>query len=181
MPSIRPRPGLRLTLRRADVAAFWIVSTVTAAIVCGVTAAVAGSTVPWLWAATAVVLPAPGAIWPAWFVFGVRGWNRVTPLCANALRAYVLRVVYYTVFAGAAAAGSSLALASDGGKSRWIRRSARPPAREDLRGIAGGLMDAARRPGSRWMVCLLPVVAVLRILGDEAADTAPSSSTYTLY
>lgn len=181
MPSIDSRAPLTLSFRRAEVAAFWIVGTAACALSAGVVAARAGSSEPWLWAAAGTAVAAPGLIWPRWFRFGVRVWNKGARLAAAALRRYVLRVTYYTVFAGTSVAGSALGLSLDPSeRSRWVSRAVSSASTSETP-TAGGLLMASRRPGARWMLSLLPIVAMLRMLGDEQVDSAPASTTYTLY
>jgi hypothetical protein len=175
-----------LSSRRADVAAFWMVATLLLGAAIGVVALAVGARAPWLWAAAAILAVAPGIVWPAWFTYGVRAWNKAARLCSVALRAYVLRVCYYTFFAGMGPAGSSMDLAfGSGDTSRWVPHGGKQSgaaARSASPEIwSGGLLAAARRPGSRWMLALAPMVVLLRVLGDQHVDSAPASSTYTLY
>ena len=187
MPSTSPRPSLTISFRRAEVAAFWTLSTLALAALLAVVALDAGARAPWLWAAAAASIVVPGIVWPAWFIFGIRAWNKGAHLCSVALRGYVLRVCYYAFFSGISPTGSSLGLTLDRAEtSRWVRHAgagvpAGSASSTSGEPWAGGLLAASRRSGSRWMLGLLPMVLLLRILGDQDVASAPASSTYTLY
>ncbi len=160
--------GLMLTIsfRRAEVTAFWIVLTIAVSLTLAGSSAALGARLPTLWGASGLTILLPGMLWPAWFEWGVRGWNKGVKLSAAVLRRYVLKVYYYVMFAAVARSGASLELMlSDDERSRWILRSAAPIAH-----AKGG-----------WMFALLPLTFLLFVLGDDAQDTAPPSATYTLY
>jgi hypothetical protein len=188
MPSTDRRLALSLSFRRAELAAFWLVGTACLAFGLGLGALAGGARSPRLWAAAAAVVLVPGLVSTNWFIFGVRAWNKCLRLCARPMRMYVLRVCYYTCFAGIGRAGSSLDLRSqNGASSRWTRRPiAAAPA--DMAAAttasgswADGLRAAARQPGAAWMLGLLPIVLLLRVLDDQQVQSAPAKSTYTLY
>ena len=189
MPLTKPRPTLTVTFRRADIQAFWIVSTGVLALVLGLAARIFGVQSPWAWSVAALGLPLPGLIWPMWFELGIRAWNKLVLVCTVALRAYVLKVGYYLLFAAVGRTGSSLDLVLRKDEvSRWI-----PRARHELafgnrhqQGTGEGwwgreLLTSARNPGNGWQVCLLPVVLLLMVLREEGQESALPSSTYTLY
>ena len=166
MPSTK---GLVLTIsfRRAEVTAFWIVLTTTVSLTLAGSSAALGARLPALWGAAGLCILLPGMLWPAWFDWGVRGWNKGVKLSAAVLRRYVLRVYYYVMFAAVARGGASLELMlSDDERSRWIRRSASP----SIGHMKGG-----------WMFALLPLTFLLLVLADDAQAAAPPSATYTLY
>lgn len=184
MPSTSPRPTLTLSFRRAEVTAFWILATLTLAALIGLIAYGLGAPTLWLRASAAVLLVLPGLVWPAWFTLGIKVWNKGVHLCSVALRGYVLRVCYYAFVGGLSPAGSSLALTLGPTEvSRWVdHRGGNRSGRSAIDApSAGGLLAASRRPGSLWMLGLLPMVLLLRILGDQDVASAPASSTYTLY
>jgi uncharacterized membrane protein len=180
---------LTISFRRAEIRALWLVSTVALAFILVAAAAALGSTVPSVWAAGALVVLVPGLVWSQWFEIGVRAWNKGVRLITGLLRAYTLGVCYYVLFTSVSLAGSSLGLGLGRRKiSCWIPRAKREAtldkrtALDPRDGWSTELLALARRPGNRWMVCLLPVVLLLHLLREDRQESAlPSSSTYTLY
>jgi hypothetical protein len=179
---------LTVSFRRAEMRAFWLVGTVTLALILYSVSAALGEQRPLAWGAGAFVLVLPGLIWSRWFELGVSAWNRGVWFITYVLRAYTLRVCYYVLFAAVGRAGSSLGLElAQTESSRWISRARRETPFENHRLLEGRtgwgreLLDLAGRPGRRWMVCLLPVVAILYLLRDKQPESVMLSSTYTLY
>lgn len=186
MLSISSQPPLIISFRRAEVTAFWIVTTVVLSAGLGVASFALGARAPWAWGAAGICVVLPGLFWPLWFEIGVKVWNKGASLSAAAIRAYLLKVSYYVLFSAVALGGSRLDLERSGVElSRWIPRHR--PAVDDGGTHAAGenwthaLLAAARDPGKTWMICLLPIVMLLLLLRDEQQERAPSSSTYTLY
>ena len=119
--------------------------------------------------------------------------TRAPRLSTAALRGYVLKVGYYLLFGAVSRTGSSLDLRLGTSEvSRWIPRSAtidRRCARSAIggrrrtpAGVARCSRDASSRTaGKAWTVCLMPVMLLLLVLRDEAQESAPPSSTYTLF
>jgi hypothetical protein len=179
--------SLEISFLRAEVKAFWILATIVVAVVLWATSAALGARMPWMWAGAALFLPLPRVVYAEWFELGVRAWNKCTRLVVIALQAFVLKVCYYLLFAAVGSVGSSLDRAQAGGDvSGWIARrnlaaGENRRTRSTLRQSAHGLFAAVQRPGSVWMIFLVPVVLLLRMLAHGQQDTAPSSSTYTLY
>jgi hypothetical protein len=179
---------LTISFRRAERRALWLVATVTLALVFIIAATAVGAAVPVAWGAAALVPVLPGLFWSRWFELGVSAWNKAVRLSTSLLRAYTLRVCYFFLFGPVSCAGSSLALELGRTESsRWIPRF-RPEGAfdkgtplETRDGWWSELLDVAARPGKGWMVCLLPVVLLLHLLRDEQQESAPPSSTYTLY
>jgi hypothetical protein len=179
---------LTISFRRAEMRALWFVATVTLALILMLSAAALGIAVPWTWGAAALLVLLPGLVWSRWFEIGVSAWNKGVRFSTSLLRAYTLRVCYYFLFGPVSRAGSSLGLELGRAEtSRWIPRARgeaafnkRTPL-EPRDGWSRELLDLARRPGKRWMVCLLPVVLLLYLLRGEQQESAPPSSTYTLY
>lgn len=179
---------LTISFRRAEMRALWLVGTVTLALMLLMVSAALGAQRPLAWGAGAFVLVLPGLIWSRWFELGVRAWNRAVWLITYLLRAYTLRVCYYVLFATVGRAGSSLGLERAQTEStRWIPRARREGSFENRRLLEGRdgwgreLLDLAGRPGKRWMISLLPVVALLYLLRDKQPENVVLSSTYTLY
>src|SRR5688500_12056990 len=114
-------PTLRLSFRRAEVAAFWALGTVSVAMLSGAAAAALGARSPWAWAAAAgVALLVPRLFWAPWFETGVWFWNGSVRHAAAALRHYVLVISYYVLFAAVGRSGSSLELMlRQPGASKW--------------------------------------------------------------
>jgi hypothetical protein len=183
MPSTSRRAPLTISFRRAEVTAFWTFATVLIAAAVAIAARLAGARAPWMWMVAAILAPAPGLLWSSWFVLGVRAWNKGARFTASALRAYVLCVSYYVLFGSVGAAGSSLALDCDDVKqSRWLpHRISEPSSDRSWTAPWRAVTASARRRGSGWMLMVLPMVLLLRLLGDEETTVSPSSSTYTLY
>jgi hypothetical protein len=178
MPSTDP--ALAVPLRRAHIAGFWILTTaVVSAVVVLICWALGASLWP---AASALLLPVPALFWPRWLEIGVIAWNRGARLAAASLRAYALKVSYYVVFRAVGWTGPRLRLGFEPhDRSRWIQHAV--GSKEAGRGDAGGhgLLAFAGQPGNAWTVCLLPVLALLSVLRDDAKDGAPPPNTYTLY
>jgi len=186
VPSTSPLPTLYLSFRRAEMTAFWMLTTALVSAGLGVSAAALGARAPWAWAAGGLSVLLPGLVWHQWFEIGIRAWNKMARVSAAGLRAYTLKVCYYLLFSAVSHSGSSLALTlGEAETSRWVRRA--DPAFDDgspqaIRGgWAEGLLAAARQPGKAWTICLVPIVLLLLVLRDDQQDSTPSSSTYTLY
>jgi len=180
---------LIITFRRADVRAFWIVTTAALGAVLGLTALARGASAPWAWALTALVLPVPG-FWSEWWLeIGVRIWNKVARTSMAFLRGYTLRVGYFLLFAIVGRAGSGLEIGiRDGRRSEWISRGAheaafgkcdRLPAVDEWWGREW--LASLRKPGNAWQICLLPLVLLLLVLRQEGQESALPAGTYTLY
>src|SRR5262245_4331816 len=107
VPWISALPPLTIGLRRAEVIAFWTVAIGVLVLFLGLTAKAWGSTAPWSWAGSGVVVLFPGIVWRPWFEFGVRGWNKGVRWLTAAMRAYVLRVCYYVVLNSVGQTGSA--------------------------------------------------------------------------
>ena len=187
LPSTDRLPSLSIPLRRAYVIAFWIAVSVVVALATAIAAAVTGRSLPWVWSGSAVVLMLlPRALSAAWFETGVRAWNAGARIASAALRGYVLFVCYHTLFRTIALAAGPAVLAPEPplSGSAW-----RPRERNSWQAAfaapsgswAYGLRMYGRLSGSRWVVILLPILQLLAVFRDEAQDTTPSSSTYTLY
>jgi hypothetical protein len=160
----------------------------------GLAAAAVGSRAPWAWAAVGVVPALPGVIWPIWFEFGIRAWNKGARLTAAALRGYVLRIGYYLLFAAVGRTGSSLQLLrAQNEASRWIARDRHDPTVADHGPLPAGagnsgwgqgvveMLRSSGGAGRAWTICLMPVLLLLLLLRDEEQEHQPPSSTYTLY
>jgi hypothetical protein len=187
MPSINPRLSLAISFRRAEVRAFWMLATAALAATLWGAATMLGARMPWMWAAAAVALPLARLVYAEWFELGIRAWNKGTRLIAVALQRYVLKVSYHVLFAVVGRHCSSFDRASaDRLMSCWIARVDEGPqphrgAPSMPRQSAHGFFAAAQHRGSAWMIFIAPVVLLLRMLAHGQQDTAPSSSTYTLY
>jgi hypothetical protein len=163
VPSTSPL-SLTVAFRRAEMKAFWILTTAMLSVALGLASAALGVRAPWAWGAVGLCLPLPGLVWPQWFEIGIRAWNKGVRVSAALLRTYVLKVCYYLLFGAASRTGSSLDLVLGKDEvSRWIPRARHDPT-----------------PGA-WTVCLRPVLLLLLLLRDEAQESAPPTSTYTLY
>jgi len=119
---------------------------------------------------------------------GLRAWNWGMRRCAF-LRALILNISYYLLFAAVGRTGSSLDLAlRDAEISRWIPRTRHHPAFGDCDRLTAPqrwwgheLLVSARRAGNGWQVFLLPLVLLLLVLEEEGPESVLPSSTYTLY
>ena len=185
----RRLPSLILSGRRAEVTAFWMMTTAGLSLALAWASWAIGAEESWAWGASGLCVLAPGLVWPRWFETGISAWNKGVRLIASGLRAYVLKVSYYMLFAALARTGSSLDVAlQEPTVSRWIPRlQSDVPFEHRNSSAAGsewseaGLLVSARRLRSAWMLCLLPVLWLLRLLPDERQESAPLRSTYTLY
>jgi hypothetical protein len=188
MPPTDAAPSLMISFRRADTAAFAILGTAICSAAAWLAAARLGLEPSWAWGAAAgVSVLLPALLWTAWFELGIRAWNKLMRGSIVVLRAYVLKVCYYVLLAAVGRAGSSLDLVLQPGEaSRWVRRD-RPGCRVHAPEFSARIpwyraSDAVGRTGGRsWVVCLLPVVLLLRVLRNEWLENTPSSTTYTLY
>ena len=116
-----------------------------------------GARAPWAWGVGGVGLLLPGLVWRPWFEIGVRTWNKGVRRCAVILRAYVLKVGYYLLFAAVGRTGSSLDLElREAEISRWIPRTRHQLAFGDCDRLAARdgwwgrqLLVSARRAGKR--------------------------------
>jgi hypothetical protein len=181
---------LTIECRRADIRAFWIITTAVLALALGLVSDLLGARAPWAWGVASMGLLLPGLVWRPWFEMAVRAWNKGVRRCAVTLRAYVLKVGYYLLFAAVGRTGSSLDLVlRDPEISRWIPRTRHQSAFGDCDRLTAApdgwwgreLLVSARRAGSGWQVCLLPVVLLLLAWREEGQESAVPSSTYTLY
>jgi hypothetical protein len=182
--------SLRIPFRRAYIAGFWI--TLFSVVAISVGALSAAMQMAWWWAwgvGTGSCLVVAGFLWKPWFEYGVKAWNRGTPILTAILRSVVVRLCFCLIFAVGAPSGSALRIASvQGSKSMW-HALALASYRLELAGsgttTGGGwlseLLTFARRPGNRWMLLLVPFLFTLVLLGDEQKRTVPPTSTYTLF
>jgi hypothetical protein len=181
--------------RRAQMIAFWIMASAVCSAVVEIVAMAVGARAPSLSAALALCIASPGLIWPLWFELGVRAWNKGVTISTAFLRGYVLKVAYYLLFGAVSRTGSSLGLQLGKSEvSRWIARDRdhatvggrssvevdRGTNRKSSRGWLA-VMRHARTTDEVWTVCLMPVMLLLLLLRDETQESAPPSSTYTLF
>jgi hypothetical protein len=184
--SIDAVPSLRLSYRRADVVAFWLLGVGLLFAVVFIAAAARGAASPLMWAAAAAVgALLPGLVRRRWFETGIWVWNGVIRRTSIVIRRYVSAVTYFSVIAAARLAGSALDLPALGTtRSGWLPRSRDiddETTRADRIGWCGSVAVCVGRPEYRWALCLLPAVFLLLLFRDEFADSAPPSATYTLY
>ena len=168
--------SLTFSYRRAEMTAFWGLSVVSVAVVTAVSAWAIGAPEPWAWTLAGFCVLAPRLAWPRWYELGITAWNKGVRVIARGVRAYALKLSYYLLFVTVGRAGSSLDLfIQHHAGSRWIPRSPAP-----TQPLAGWRRYTQRLEGS-WVLCLLPVLWLLRLLPDEGQESAPLRSTYTLY
>ena len=184
MHSTSPAPSLRLSFRRAEQTAFWMLATGILALAVWVLAAAFGAWRPWAWGAAPLRGMLPRLLSPQYFELGIRVWNKLMRVLAPALRAYVLRVTYSLLIAAVGRTGSSFHAATpDGQRSMWVPRSAGishdADARRALLEDASWYRAAAR--GSGWWTMCLCLLLLLRVLKSEELEDTPPSATYTLY
>lgn len=200
MSSTKGSPSLIITFRRAEMTAFWILTTagLCAGLVC-VSWALGAGAAPWIWAAGLGLL-LPGAVWTPWFEIGVRAWNKGVRVSLPILRAYVLGVAYYLLVCPVGWAGSALDLSFGTRKSRWIPRDPHEVQEDTATSEVKSLphmLDGVRRSPIPWResglmtlvlnsekaltLSLLPVVVLLRILSADEHDSGLPHGTYTLY
>jgi len=189
VPLTKPQPLLTVSFRRADVRAFWIVTTAVLSLALGAAASLFGAPTPWVWAILALAVPLPGLFWEQWFELGVRAWNKFVLLSRAPLRAYVLNIGYYVLFVAVGRTGSALDVSLRAAEvSRWIARPHQENTVGDCHRPTEGngwwgreLLASARQPGNAWQVCLLPLVLLLLLLSEDGYESALPSTTYTLY
>jgi len=180
---------MTLGLRRAEVAAFWIVFTTSLMTAIGLLVWALGLNWPAVWALAGLLILLPRLFRSDWLELGVRGWNKGAGSIATMLRGYVLRVCYFLFLAVTSSSGSELRRGPGVlGESGWVPRPLRDLPMDvitlraselelRMRDLPGGGVKGA----NAWMVLLKPFVVLLRLLRAEARDSAPPSSTYTLY
>jgi hypothetical protein len=178
-------PTLTLSYRRSEILMLWTAGMLVLAGLIAAAAVVVGVPVPWRWSAALVVmLVVPGMFDRGWFQRAIRVWNGLTWRLVRVLRAYTLSVAYSVLFA---AAGRSLKRTTPAGPMRgssWTairRESAGDDATTESASWFAALCAFARQPGHRWTWSLVPLLVVLNLLKDDAQDTTPPGSTYTLY
>jgi hypothetical protein len=194
VPSTNSLPTLTIGFRRAEMTAFWILTSALSSVALGLVATVVGARVPWAWAIAGLCPAVPGLVWPLWFEMGIRAWNKGARLTTAALRSYVLKVSYYLMFGAVSRTGSSLDLRPGQPElSRWIPRSYHDSidgshGRRDVDAGNPGtgprwlaVMRSSRTGGKAWTLCLMPVMLLLLMVRDEAQESAPPSNTYTLF
>ena len=162
--SIRPLPRLTLEHRRAQMAAFGLMGTVLLVAVFTGGAMLVGAQRLWPFTAVPAILLLPGLFWRTWSELEISVWNKGVRMTARILRAYVLRVCYFTLFWPLSLTGSYLQIARrEGETSRWMTRKSRSP--HDHQSVIG----------------LRPIMWLLAVVRDEYQESAPPSGTYTLY
>jgi hypothetical protein len=175
--------------------AFWVMTSVVCSVVFGLVAMALGARAPWEWAIAGLCVALPGLVSPLWFEIGIRAWNKGARVTTAVLRRYVLTVSYYLLFGAVSRAGSSLELRLGSTEmSRWIPRDRHnstvggsSPVDVDLgtdRKAGRGwleVMRSSRTAEKAWTACLMPIMLLLLLLRDEAQESAPPSSTYTLF
>jgi hypothetical protein len=178
-------PSLMLSYRRAEINAFWTLGVTTFSVVVWQLAETFALPRAWAWgagAAAAALLP--GLVWTLWLETGIRAWNKLMRMSAAWLRNYVLTVSYYMVIAvvGRGTVPVDRVFSLDG-RSQWLPRTAETPQSsnysEQLQSYPAGLRESGAR--TKWAVCLLPVVWLLKVLKNETLESEPPSATYTLY
>jgi hypothetical protein len=181
-------PSLTIGFRRAEMTAFWTLTTAALSVALGLVAMAFGARAPWVWGAAGLWILLPGLVWPKWFEIGIRGWNKGVRVFVGALRVYVLKVCYYLLFGAMSCTGSSLDLVLTSDVSGWIPRLQHDPISSESGSLAAsdvwwghGLLAFARNPTKLWMLCLFPTLMLLRLLRDEGQESALPSNTYTLY
>jgi hypothetical protein len=186
--SIDPLPSLRLSYRRADVAAFWMVSTTLVFAGAAAIANAIGAAYPLAWGGTAgALMLLPGLLGSRWFEAGIWVWNGVNRRSAAYVRRYVSAVCYYTLFAAVGRSGGALAPAAGAPHaSGWSARPDRGRHGNVERTSNrlqwyGSILATARNRRNAWVLWLAPVVFLLALFRDEFLESAPPSSTYTLY
>jgi hypothetical protein len=147
----------------------------------------AAESIPWAWAlAAGACLLAPGLVSSAWFGVGVRAWNAAARRSSNAIRLYVLGVCYYMLIVPLGAAeGRRGPLCLAKGQAGWISRVPEDAEARRMWPPSGWHRTvstyALSSPQRQWAVVLVPILWLLRVLGDERHDIVPSRSSYTLY
>jgi hypothetical protein len=183
-------PSTALSFRRADVTAFWIIATTAVGLV-SARIAVELKSSPAVWGpAGAVLFLSPALWWRQWFYAVITAWNRFARVMTSGLRRYTLAVSYYIVFTAVGAAGSSLDTSPNQPQiSKWLPihdenkraalcgAAASCPTAEEHQTLRSWSRET-RRP---WAWCLFPITTLLLLLDGEQQDTAPPTSTYTLY
>jgi hypothetical protein len=178
----------QLSFRRAQVAGFWAVLTPLVALAAAVLAASLSLRAPAAWGSgSAIALIAPGLVSRSWFGFGVRVWNGCAWRTAAVLRAYVTAVAYYLVVVPVGWSTANRLGLRDADARGWTGvhdDSVDPAGVRPLPAAPGtwfGSLCAYAGGGGWWSLALAPALWTLAQLGDGHRESAPPSSTYTLY
>jgi hypothetical protein len=164
MPSTRALPTLILAHRRAQMTAFGLVATAVIGGIVMACAALLGARRLWPYGAAAGLFLLPGLMSRMWCELEISAWNKGVRVTAALLRAYVLKVSYYTLFWPLSLTGSRLCVELRNNEtSRWITR------------------DAATPPGQQRVIGLRAIIWLLTVFRDEQQVNAPPPGTYTLY
>jgi hypothetical protein len=138
---------------------------------------------PWPWgcgAAIAATFIAPACFNDGWLDNGVWFWNGAVRRINAWLRRYVIAVAYYGLIVPLGWIGVPGAAADADGRRHWRPVDASGRHRTDA-GTRHDLAAFCRTSGHAWALCLMPVISLLLVLREEQQESAPSSSTYTLY
>jgi hypothetical protein len=173
--------------RRAHVAAFWIVALFLLALLSLAAALALDLPNPLIWPlGTVAIALAPGAVRDEWFDLVVRVWNRGTRILFRLLRRLTMRLAFRTIFVLLGRDELPLELRPHARTSMWRERPGRAAAGPVFQGTAStgwcrDLVRYARQTGNGSLLAVVPFVVTLMLLGEELEDTAPPTSTYTLY
>ena len=160
--------------------AFWVLAILVACALVGITSWALGAN--GAWGAVGVTVLLPGAIWKPWFELGIRGWNKVVTVASRALRAYVLKLSYYVLFAVVGGTSSVMDSSYNGqSRSRWVPRQGALEHRSAGEQQERGLKAWVGQRYQLWRLSFVPVMLLLSMLGDERESGGPPSGTYTLY
>jgi hypothetical protein len=146
----------------------------------------------WVWGlGVAVLMLLPGLFTRRYFNLGISAWNHGTRVLFRVLRNVALRLCFYITFPLLQRSGTAMDLVPPGvseganNQTNWhIHTSAAKRAMRDaVRGEAwlSDLIRHARATGNWWLLSLVPLVFTLILMGEEVQDSAPPTSTYTLY
>jgi hypothetical protein len=178
--------------RRAYVISFWFVLTSLMAMGALAAGLAAGLSAAWVWAlGVAFLFLLPGLFTARYFNLGISAWNRATSLTFRVLRKAAMRLCFYIIFPLLQHSGTSMGLELPGSaqgaaeKSNWHihNEAARRAMKDAVRGEAwfSGLFRHGRTTGNWWLLSLVPLIFTLTLMGEEVQETAPPTSTYTLY
>jgi hypothetical protein len=182
---------LALPHRRAYAISFWFVLTLLIAMGIWVVGFAAGLPAAWAWALPAALILIPGLFRRRYFYLGISVWNHGTRLLFRILRHAAMRMCFYITFPLLSRSGTSMDLIPPGSKGGKAEKStwhihtedAQHAMRDAVRGEAwlSDLIRHARTTGNWWLLSLVPLIFTLSLMGEEAKETAPPTSTYTLY
>jgi hypothetical protein len=176
---------------RALVHSLWLVLCVASGLVVGLAAWLVGLPLWPAWWAGATLVPAIlGLVQPSLERGAYFGWRRVASGVCRRSAGLLERTAFLVVWMVGRLGGDLRLRRPVGAGSGWVPRTTLsaeaysgtgPDGDAPSSGWVTDLWNWGRGSGNGWIWALIPVLALLRQVGQESASAAPSTTTYTLY